>query len=170
MKANILITGKLHPLALRLFNEATDVEVAYHPDMSAAEILPLIRKAHAIVSRSETDVTREMIDQAPKLKVIARAAVGIANIDVEYATEKGILVINTPGKNTNSAAELAFGLLLAAVRKIVPAHEHMQAQRWDRHSFTGTELLGKTIGIIGLGNVGHRVARFARAFDMTVVS
>jgi D-3-phosphoglycerate dehydrogenase len=170
MKAHILITGKLHPLALRLLNEAADVEVAYHPDISAAEILPLIGKAHAILSRSETDVTREMIDRAPKLKVIARAAVGISNIDVEYATEKGILVINTPGKNTNSAAELTFGLLLAAVRAIVPAHERMQAQRWDRHAFTGTELMGKTIGIIGLGNVGHRVARFARAFDMSVVS
>ncbi|MBI4082066.1 MAG: phosphoglycerate dehydrogenase [Candidatus Lambdaproteobacteria bacterium] len=170
MKSHILITGKLHPLALRLFEEAKDVEVAYHPDISTAEILTLIAQAHALVSRSETDVTRELIDRAPHLKVIARAAVGIGNIDVDYATDKGILVINTPGKNTNSAAELAFGLLLAAVRKIVPAHGHMLEQRWDRHRFTGTELLGKTIGIIGLGNVGHRVARFARAFDMTVLA
>jgi len=170
MKMHILITGKLHPMALRLFKDASDVEVSYHPDLSAVEILPLMAKAHAIVSRSETDVTREMIDRAPKLKVIARAAVGVGNIDVEYATEKGILVINAPGKNTNSAAELTFGLLLAAVRKIIPAHEHLHNCRWDRHRFSGTELMGKTIGIIGLGNVGHRVATFARAFDMKVLS
>ncbi|HUJ73247.1 MAG TPA: phosphoglycerate dehydrogenase, partial [bacterium] len=75
-----------------------------------------------------------------------------------------------PGKNTNSAAELTVALLLAAVRKVIPAHLHMQAQGWDRHHFTGTELLGKTLGIIGLGNVGHRVARFARAFDMRVLA
>lgn len=102
--------------------------------------------------------------------MIARAAVGIGNIDVDYATEKGILVINTPGKNTNSAAELTFGLLLSVVRNIVPAHQTMQQQGWDRHRFTGTELLDKTLGIIGLGHVGHRVARFANAFGMNVIA
>jgi len=102
--------------------------------------------------------------------VIARAAVGIANIDVDYATERGILVINTPGKNTNSAAELTLALLLAAMRNVVNAHVHMMELRWDRHRFAGRELLGKTLGIIGLGNVGHRVARFAKGFEMEVIA
>lgn len=170
MTYRILITGALHPVALEILGAAPDVAADYHPDLPYAEILERIGEYHALVSRSETRVTRELIDRGTKLKVIARAAVGIGNIDVAYATERGILVINTPGKNTNSAAELTFGLLLAVVRKLVPAHQHMAALQWDRHRFTGCELLGKTIGIVGLGNVGHRVARFARAFDMQVLA
>ncbi|HUJ73915.1 MAG TPA: NAD(P)-dependent oxidoreductase, partial [bacterium] len=170
MTHKILITGALHPIALQILGAAPDVEVAYLPDLPYAEILEKIAPCHALITRSETKIPRELIDRAPLLKVIARASVGIGSIDVDYATDKGILVINTPGKNTNSAAELTMALLLAAVRKVVPAHLHMQALGWDRHHFAGTELLGKTIGIIGLGNVGHRVARFARAFDMRVLA
>ncbi len=170
MKYRVLITGKLHPLALSVFAAAGDIEPDYQPDLPHEEILSIIGPYHAIVSRSETAVTRELIDRASNLKVIARAAVGIGNIDVDYATEKGILVINTPGKNTNSAAELAMGLLVASMRNIISAHATMQATHWDRHKFSGRELMGKTIGIIGLGNVGHRMARFARAFDMEVIA
>ncbi|MCZ6533044.1 MAG: phosphoglycerate dehydrogenase [SAR324 cluster bacterium] len=170
MKYRVLITGHLHPTALRILEAAEDVEVTYRPDNPYEDTLAVIGEFHAIISRSETAVTREMIDAGSGLKVIARAAVGIGNIDVDYATDKGILVINAPGKNTNSAAELTLGVLLAAVRKIVPAHINMQSGAWNRHAFMGFELSGKTIGIIGLGNVGHRVARFARAFDMEVLA
>ena len=170
MTYHVLITGALHPRALELFEAAQDVTVDYSPDLPANEIMERIPNCHAIVSRSETRIDSALIDAGAKLKVIARAAVGIGNIDVDYATEKGILVINTPGKNTNSAAELTLGLLLAAMRKVVPAHRRMQDDGWDRHTFTGTELMGKTLGLIGLGNVGHRVARFARAFDMEVLA
>ena len=166
----VLITGALDDLALKILRQAGDVEVDYRPDLPYAEILPIVGQYEAIINRSETDVTREMIDAGKNLRVIARAAVGVGNIDIEYATEKGILVINTPGKNTNSAAELAFGLLLAAMRKIVPAHRNMAELKWNRHQFTGQELQGRTIGIIGLGNVGHRMARFAHGFDMTVLA
>jgi D-3-phosphoglycerate dehydrogenase len=110
------------------------------------------------------------MDRAPNLKVLARAAVGYGNIDVDYATSKGILVFNTPALNTNSAAELSVGLLLAAVRKICVADEAMREGKWDRHRFTGTELMGKTIGLLGLGNVGHRVARFCHGFEMRVIA
>ena len=170
MKHKILITGALDPLALRILEAAPDVEVTYRPDLPYAQILSEIAPYHALISRSETNVPKELIDRAPHLKVIARAAVGVGNIDVDYATDKGILVINTPGKNTNSAAELTLGLLLSIVRNIVPAHASMQNLGWDRHRFTGTELLHKTIGIVGLGNVGTRVARFARAFEMEVLA
>jgi len=166
----ILITGALHQLALDTFAAAPDVEVEYSPDLPYDEIIKKIAPFHALVTRSETRITREMIDAGQNLKVLARAAVGIGNIDVEYATEKGLLVINTPGKNTNSAAELTIGMLISAIRKVIPAHKKMDVHGWDRHTFTGTELMGKTIGIIGLGNVGHRVARFARAFDMDVLA
>jgi len=166
----VLITGALHPLALDTLRGAPDIAVDYRPDIPYAEILERIPEFHALVSRSETKVTRELMDRGKKLKVVARAAVGIANIDVEYATERGILVINTPGKNTNSAAELTLALLLAIMRNVIPAHGNMKSQKWDRHRFTGRELLGKTIGVIGLGNVGHRVARFARGFEMNVLA
>jgi D-3-phosphoglycerate dehydrogenase / 2-oxoglutarate reductase len=170
MTQRILVTGALHPLALETWAAAPDVEVEYRPDLPYAEILPIVGSCDALVTRSETKVTRELIDAATHLKVIARAAVGIGNIDVDYATEKGILVINTPGKNTNSAAELTLGLLLAAMRKVVPAHKRMEEHGWDRHRFSGRELAGKTLGIVGLGNVGHRVARFAQGFEMEVLA
>ena len=164
----VLITGSIHEVGLNLLQQEPDLEVTYSPDLPYQEILSVVEPYHCVLSRSETPITRELMDHAPNLKVIARAAVGIGNIDVDYATEKGILVFNTPAKNTNSAAELTLGLLLNAIRKILPAHKNMENLRWDRHTFTGIELLGKTMGIIGLGNVGHRVARFANAFDMTV--
>jgi D-3-phosphoglycerate dehydrogenase / 2-oxoglutarate reductase len=170
MTHRILVTGALHPLALQTWQAAPDVEADYRPDLPQAEILPILGGYDALVTRSETNVTRELIDAGTRLKVIARAAVGIGNIDVDYATEKGILVINTPGKNTNSAAELTIGLLLAATRKIVSAHKRMEEHGWERHRFTGRELAGKTLGIVGLGNVGHRVARFARSFEMEVLA
>ena len=170
MTFRILVTGALHPLALQTWQAAPELQVDYRPDLPYEEILPIVGGYHALVSRSETRVTRELIDAGARLKVIARAAVGVGNIDVDYATEKGILVINTPGKNTNSAAELTVGLLLAAMRKVVPAHQRMAQRGWGRHDFTGRELQGKTLGIVGLGNVGHRVARFAQAFEMDVLA
>ncbi len=166
----ILITGSIHEIGLELLRREKGFQISYDPELSYEEILKIITDFHCILTRSETAILRELIDNAPNLKVIARAAVGIGNIDVDYATEKGILVINTPGINTTSAAELAIGLLLSAMRNIVPAHSHMSELKWDRHAFTGTELWGKSIGIIGLGNVGHRVARYAKAFEMDVLA
>ncbi len=164
----ILITGSIHETGLEILRKEKDIEIQYAPDLDLAEIFKIIAPFHCILTRSETPISRELIEKAPNLKVIARAAVGIGNIDVNYATEKGILVINTPGKNTNSAAELTVGLLISSIRKIIPAHSHMCDLKWNRHAFTGTELHGKTIGIIGLGNVVNRVASYANAFEMEV--
>lgn len=166
----VLVTGKLATVAFDILGRDPEVEVTYRPDLPYDQILELVGDYHCLVSRSETPVTRELIDRGTQLQVIARAAVGVGNIDIEYATEKGILVLNTPGMNTNSAAELTLGLLLAVERKILSAHQNMLAGGWDRHRFTGWELRHKTIGIIGLGNVGHRVAKFARGFDMQVLA
>ena len=166
----VLITGAIHPIGVEMLRREPDIEVDFQPDLPFERIMEIIPDYHAIISRSETDIPKKLIDRAKSLKVIARAAVGIANIDVQYATDKGILVTNTPGKNTNSAAELTMGLLLALVRKINPAHEAMGRLEWDRHRFNGIELMGKTIGIIGLGNVGHRMAKFCLGFDMRVLA
>ncbi len=166
----VLITGKIHPTGVEKLSKEPDLQVDFHPDMPIGEIMKIIAPYHCIIVRSETPVKRDLIDAAKELKVIAVAAVGVTNVDVEYATKKGILVVNTPGKNTNSAAELTIALLLAVTRKLAEAHETMQHLGWDRHRFQGMELMGKTIGIIGLGNVGHRVARFAHGFEMRVLA
>lgn len=166
----ILITGNLHDRALEELRRHANYRVHYRPDLPRAEVLAAIRDMHVLITRSETDVDRALIDAGPKLKVIARAAVGVSNIDIAYATERGILVVNTPGKNTNSAAEMTLCLLLAMMRHLPEAHAKMKSGGWDRHRFTGHELRGKRLGIVGLGNVGHRVARFGIGFDMEVAA
>ena len=169
-KTTILITGALHEAAMAAFNGTDAFEIIYRPDCSREELLSLVPRCQVLVSRSETDVDKVVMDAAHQLKVIARAAVGVGNIDIPYATEKGILVINTPGKNTNSAAEMTLALLLAMMRHIPEAYHKVREGGWDRHAFTGRELKGKTIGIVGVGNVGHRVAKFCKSFDMEVIA
>lgn len=168
MRTHVLITGHLHESAIAGFKANPVFDVTYAPDCERGELLRLIPSAQVLVTRSETDVDRHVIDQAPELKIVARAAVGVGNIDIEHATTKGILVINTPGKNTNSAAEMTLALLLAMVRNVPQAHQTMKNGGWDRHRFSGRELRGKKLGLVGLGNVGHRVAKFALGFDMEV--
>jgi D-3-phosphoglycerate dehydrogenase / 2-oxoglutarate reductase len=176
-KIVVLITGKLHDVALEILKRPPaelavplPLELRYFPDCDRNTLLKEVVDADVLVTRSETDVDAQVLSAAMNLSVVARAAVGYGNIDLDACTEAGVLVVNTPGKNTNSAAELTFGLLLCLIRKIPEANASTQSGGWNRHVFTGTELLGKTIGIVGLGNVGHRVAKFARGFDMRVVA
>ncbi|MBP9706645.1 MAG: phosphoglycerate dehydrogenase [Oligoflexales bacterium] len=168
MKYKVLISGKLHPQAIQAFQNNPKMLVEYRPDCPAQEVAEIISDYHVLVSRSETDIDRTLLEKALNLKVIGRAAVGVGNIDIEYATQKGILVINCPGKNTNSAAEMTMALLLSMFRKVPQAYQTLKSGGWDRHRFSGFELRGKKIGIVGLGNVGHRVAMMARGFDMEV--
>lgn len=166
---HILITGKLNPIVLDILNAHPEAHVSYRPELKGEELLSSLENVHILVTRSETAVDKTLIDAAPKLRLVARAAVGVANIDIEYATQKGILVMNTPGKNTNSAAEMTMALMLAMLRRVPQAHAKMKGGGWDRHTFTGSELRGKTLGLVGVGNVGHRVALFANAFDCQVL-
>lgn len=165
---NVLITGKLHQKAIDGLQADDRLNVIYKPDQKFDQFKEDLASAHVLVTRSETAVDQMLIDHAPQLKIIARAAVGVGNIDLSYATEKGILVMNTPGKNTNSAAELTIALLLGMLRHVPEAHAHMKKGGWDRHMFSGRELRGKKVGLVGLGNVGHRVAQFCRGFDAEV--
>src|SRR5690606_38312452 len=124
----------------------------------------------AVIVRSATRITRESLAHADRLKVIGRAGVGVDNIDLAAATEKGIAVLNAPSGNTISAAELTMALLLSLVRRVPAADRSMKAGEWDRKSFTGVELYGKTLGLVGAGRIGGAVARRARAFGMRVVA
>jgi D-3-phosphoglycerate dehydrogenase / 2-oxoglutarate reductase len=137
--------------------------------LKGEELARAIKGMDAVLVRSATKITRDALSQADKLKVIGRAGVGVDTIDVEAATERGIAVLNAPAGNTISAAELAFALLLALVRSVPRADSSMKAGEWDRKSFNGVELYGKTLGLVGAGRIGSEVARRARAFGMKVL-
>jgi D-3-phosphoglycerate dehydrogenase len=125
--------------------------------------------AAALLVRSGTKVTADVMAGAPKLKLVGRAGTGVDNVDVEAATRRGIVVMNTPDANSIAAAELTWTLLLALVRNVVPAATSMAAGKWERSGLMGTELAGKTLGVVGFGRIGREVAARARAFDMTVL-
>jgi D-3-phosphoglycerate dehydrogenase / 2-oxoglutarate reductase len=129
-----------------------------------------VKDAQALIVRSETRVTSQIIAQAHELKVIARAGIGVDTIDVAAATRRGIAVLNAPGANTVSAAEHTFALLLALVRRIAWAADSMRRGEWDRKKFEGTELRGKVLGVVGLGRVGGTVAQYGQAFGMSILA
>lgn len=137
--------------------------------LSEAELLPIVADAVAMVVRSETKVTKKVLEAAPKLRVVGRAGVGVDNVDVEAATQRGVVVMNTPAGNTITTAELTFTMLLSLARKVPQAHGTMVAGKWDRKLFQGVELAGKTLGVLGMGRIGTEVAKRAIAFGMRVV-
>jgi D-3-phosphoglycerate dehydrogenase len=123
-----------------------------------------------IITRSGTNVDRELLDAAKKLKIVARAGVGIDNVDVDYASSKGVIFVNAPFGNTNSAAEHTMALLLSFCRNVTVANASLKSGEWKRAPFTGHELKGKTAGVIGLGKVGGRVATRLKSFECEVVA
>src|ERR1700676_843484 len=129
-----------------------------------------IRDADALLVRSATKVTAELLDKAKNLRVIGRAGVGVDNVDLDAATRKGVLVMNTPGGNAISVAEHTMTMLLAMAHPIAQADASMKAGKWDKKKFTGSELRDKTLGLVGLGTIGTEVARLAQAHKMTVVA
>ena len=166
----ILVCDPISPRGIALLQQRPEFQVVVLPKrLSEAELLPLVADAVALVVRSETKVTRKVIEAAPLLRVVGRAGVGIDNVDVEAATQRGVVVMNTPGGNTISTAELSFTMILGLARKVPQAHGSMAAGKWDRKQFQGVELAGKTLGVLGMGRIGTEVARRALAFGMKVV-
>lgn len=171
MAHRVLVTDKLAEEGIALLKAEPDLEVVV--DTKLAKDIPALKAALAeadgIIIRSGTQLTSDVLDGLTRLKVIARAGVGVDNIDVPAATKRGIVVMNTPGGNTVSTAEHTMALMLALSRNVVDACVSLKAGKWERTKFTGTQLEGKTLGIIGLGRVGRSVAERARAFQMTVL-
>ncbi|HXX37612.1 MAG TPA: phosphoglycerate dehydrogenase [bacterium] len=145
-------------------------EIVVRRGLSEDELCDLLADAEAVVVRSRTRVTARALRGAERLRVIARAGVGVDNIDVDAATRRGILVLNTPDSSTLAAAEHTLAMLLALVRRIPQAQASLAAGEWAREKFVGTELAGKTLGVVGLGKIGSEVARRARAFHMRVLA
>src|SRR5204862_863306 len=140
--------------------ERPEFEIVVLPKpLAEPELLPMVKDVVALLVRSETKVTRKVLEAAPQLRVVGRAGVGVDNVDVPAATQRGVVVMNTPGGNTISTAELSFAMLLALARKLPQAHASMAAGKWDRKQFQGLELWGKTLGVLGLGRIGSEVAK-----------
>jgi D-3-phosphoglycerate dehydrogenase len=167
----IVICDPVSPKGIALLQQRPEFNVVVLPKrLSEAELLPVVADAVALVVRSETKVTRKVIEAAPKLRVVGRAGVGVDNVDIEAATQHGTVVMNTPGGNTVTTAELTFTMLLSLARKVPQAHATMVAGKWDRKLFQGVELAGKTLGVLGMGRIGTEVAKRAIAFGMTVIA
>jgi D-3-phosphoglycerate dehydrogenase len=146
------------------------LDVTVKTGLKEDELIAIIPQFAGLVVRSQTKANAKVIAAATKLRVIGRAGVGVDNVDVEAATKRGIIVMNTPGGNTVSTAELAFSLLMSVARSIPQAHATVKAGKWDRKSFEGTELFGKSLAILGMGRIGTEVARRAMAFGMRVLA
>src|ERR1043165_5106908 len=166
----VLVCDPVAQKGIALLQQRPEFEVVVlSKRLAEEELVPLVKDVTAMVVRSETKVTRKVIEAAPNLKVVGRAGVGVDNVDVEAATQHGVVVMNTPGGNTISTAELSFAMILSLARKVPQAHASMTAGKWDRKQFQGAEVFGKTLGVLGLGRIGSEVAKRALAFGMKVV-
>ena len=157
---------------------ATAIDALRQPDWiidtrqgrTPSDLIADLQDADALVVRSATKVTREVIDGAPRLRVIARAGTGVDNVDVAAATARGIVVMNAPGANSLSVAELAMGLILSLARNVPAADASMKTAKWEKSKFAGSEIRSKTLGLVGLGRIGQEVAARAHAFEMQVIA
>ena len=169
MRYRILVTDEIDPEGVALLAGVEDFDVDEVPTLPPAELLAKIPAFDALVGRSATKVSAEVLRAATRLKVVGRAGVGIDNIALDTATELGIAIINAPAGNTIAVAELFFGVVIGLLRHLPRAYESMHAGRWERSSLLGSELKGKTLGIVGVGRIGGEVAVRAHSFDMSVV-
>ncbi len=167
--AKVLISDPITPAGIELFKEA-GFEVEVKTDHTKEELLAKISNYDALIVRSQTKVTADIIEAANQLKVIGRAGVGVDNVDVEAATKKGIIVLNAPDGNTISTAELSIAMLMALARNIPQAHSSLKGGAWDRKSFTGVEINGKTLGIVGMGRIGTEVSKRMIVMGMNVLA
>ena len=160
----VLVTDKCNDLAREIVSQVAAVDVL--PTMTEDEYVENIGKYDALIIRSASKITKRIIDAANNLKIIGRAGVGVDNIDVEAATQKGIIVVNSPDGNTNAAAEHTIAMMLSMVRNIPNACQSTKEGKWDRAKFTGCELYKKTLGVIGFGKIGSHVSEVALALGM----
>ncbi|NLW47437.1 MAG: phosphoglycerate dehydrogenase [Firmicutes bacterium] len=165
----VLVSDPITPAGIDLFKKA-GFEVEVKTDHSKEELLAKIKNYDALIVRSQTKVTADIIEAASNLKVIGRAGVGVDNVDITAATKKGIIVLNAPDGNTISTAELSVAMLLALARNIPQAHASLKDGAWDRKKYTGVEVNGKTLGVIGMGRIGTEVSKRMLAMGMTVLA
>ncbi|MFI5357294.1 MAG: phosphoglycerate dehydrogenase [Opitutales bacterium] len=166
----VLVADKISSKGVEFLRQQAGLTVVEAYGSSPEKLLGLVADAVAIVVRSESQITAEVIAAAPRLQVVGRAGVGVDNVDVEAATARGVIVMNTPSGNTIATAELTFTHILCGARPVPQAAASMRDGKWDRKSFSGIELFRKTLGVVGLGRIGSEVAKRAQAFGMRVVA
>lgn len=164
----VVVAEKMSSSAMQLLKEPNWTLIT--PDQLDGKLAQHLEDADALVVRSAVQVDAALLEHARKLRVVGRAGVGVDNIDLEAATRKGIAVMNTPGANAVAVAEQTLGVMLAMARHLSRADALMHAGKWEKKSLQGTELRGKTLGIVGLGRIGMEVARRARSFGMEIVA
>lgn len=169
MMYKVLISDNVSRECVEILQAAEDIEVTFNTKLTPEEFKKIIGEYDALIVRSATKVKGEFLEAAEKLRVIGRAGAGVDNIDVKKATDQGIVVMNTPGGNTVSTAEHAFSLMMSLARNISQADKSVKEGSWNPKKYMGVELRGKTLGIIGLGNIGRAVAQRALAFQMRVL-
>ena len=163
----ILVSDDVSEKGVELLRQHYDVDVKINLDEDA--LVACIGEYDGLVTRSMTHVTKRVIDAAVKLKVIGRAGVGVDSIDLKAATERGIIVVNAPTSNTIAATEHTVAMIMAITRHVPQAHNSLMSGEWDRSSFTGIQLQNKTMGIIGVGRIGSRIAKRMQAMEMKVI-
>src|SRR5437867_1508608 len=166
----VLIADSISQRGVDELTRDNALEVTAKTGLSERELVEVIPPFNALVVRSQTKVTSDILNAGAKLRAVGRAGVGVDNVDVETATRRGVVVLNAPGGNTVSTAEHAFSLLLAVARKIAQADANVRARNWDKKNFEGVELYNKTLGIIGMGRIGSELSRRAIAFGMRVIA
>jgi len=166
----VLVSDALSGEGLKVFQESKELSVDIKTDLKPDALKEIIKDYDALVVRSATKVTKEVIEAAKKLKVIGRAGVGLDNVDLEAATQKGIIVMNTPAGNTISTAEHTFSMILALSRNIPQANSSTKKGEWKRSKFMGVELYGKALGVVGFGRIGSEVAKRALSFGMKILA
>jgi D-3-phosphoglycerate dehydrogenase len=169
-KFKVLLTDDISKEALAVFADYPEIEVASTPTLDPKELARILPEYSAVIVRSPTKLTKPLIEAGTQLKFIGRAGVGVDNIDVETATARRIIVMNSPGGNTVSTAEHTIALIMALARRVPQADRSIRAGRWDKKELKGVELSGKTLGVIGLGRVGREVAKRMLAFSMRVIA
>jgi len=167
-KPVVLIAEELSPATIDALGP--DFEIRHCDGADRSELLPALADVDAVLVRSATRIDEEALAAARNLKVVARAGVGLDNVDVKAATLAGVMVVNAPTSNITSAAELAVGLLLATARNIAPANDALKGGAWKRSKYSGVELLDKTVGVVGLGRIGALVAERLKGFGMKIVA
>lgn len=166
----VLVSDSLSPEGLEILEKTPQLEVVYKPGLSPADLLKEIADADGLIIRSSTKVTKEVMDAARKLRVVGRAGIGVDNVDTDAATQRGIAVMNTPGGNTTTTAEHAISLMFSLARHIPQATASMKAGKWEKNKFTGMELFERTLGVLGIGNIGGVVANRAQGLGMKVIA
>ncbi|HLU23478.1 MAG TPA: phosphoglycerate dehydrogenase [Bacillaceae bacterium] len=165
----VLVADAISDTGLKALYDHPNYVVDKNPGLAPDALKEIIKEYDALIVRSQTQVTADILEHASNLRVIARAGVGVDNIDVNAATKKGIIVINAPGANTISAAELTMAMMLSLARNIPHAHASTSAGKWERNNFKGVELYEKTLGVIGMGKIGSEVAKRAKSFGMNIL-